>query len=441
MPASYRSPTFLDDLVMVGVNLKKSGKEIVEKASFPQLEAAYSSILRVPAVRGLVVLQTCNRFEAYVMTTNKNATIESVKSVIEARAGEHIPEEKFDVKIGIDAARHLFRVASGLESLVLGEGDILRQVREAMEYSIKNGYIDKALKLLFEEAVKVGKRVRRETELGKGNVGIPSASVALLSETLGDLKGKRVLVIGAGMAGEIIAKNLSKKGAEVWIANRTLEKAEALAREVGGKAFPLSEVPNLLKEVDAVISAIPSKVIDKSAIEELRKPLVIIDIAEPPSVDPEVAKNPLVTLKDMYDVAEVANRNVKERMKEVSKAEAIIEEELNKLMNLNQKLLGDKILKELMERAEQVRVNEVERAKRKVPREYWPVLEKMSKSMVKKIMKDFILRIKEASVKGDLQLLRLTAELFGLKDSLSELELVYEYNGFTDKAIQRNVKK
>lgn len=143
----------------------------------------------------------------------------------------------------------------------------------------------------------------------------------------------------------------------------------------------------------------------------------------------------------MYAVAEVANRNANERLKEVSKAESIIEEELNKLMDLSQKLLGDKILKELMERAEQIRLNEVERAKSKVPKEYWPILEKMSKSMVKKILKDTILRVKEASLKGDLQLLRLTAELFGLKDSLSELELVYEYNGVNEKLLQRNVNK
>lgn len=282
MPASYRSPTFLDDLVMVGVNLKKSGKELVESSAFPQIDAAYSSILRVPAVRGVVILQTCNRFEVYVTTTNKGATIESIKSIIEARVGRPIPEEKFDVKIGIDVARHLFRVASGLESLVLGEGDILRQVREAMEYSAKKGYIDKGLRQLFEEAVKVGKRVRRETDLGKGNIGIPSASVALLKELMGDLSGKKVLVIGAGMAGEIIAKNLHKKekGVEIWIANRTLEKAELLAKEVGGKAFPLSKVPELLNEVDAVISAVSVTVIDSSTVRNLRKPLLIIDIGE-----------------------------------------------------------------------------------------------------------------------------------------------------------------
>lgn len=443
MPASYRIPMFIDDLVMIGLDYKKAGKELVEKASFPSLEAAYSAIMRVPAVREVVVLQTCNRFEVYVLTTNKKATIESVKSIIEARIGLPVSEDKFNVKMNLDAVRHLFRVASGLESMVLGEQDILRQVREAFEYAVKAGYAGRPLRTLFEHAVKVGKRVRTVTQISKGTTGIPSASVTLMEELLGELKGKRILVIGAGMAGQIIATNLAKKGAHVIIANRTLTNAQKLAEKVNGEAYTLDHVKRLIGNVDGVISAVGGgiRVINYSDLEGLQKKLYIIDIAEPPSVDPRVEEHPFVIYKDILAVAEVANRGIEERVKKVKKAEEIIEEELDKFLVGTQKMLANKIMRELMKKVEEVKEAEVERAKEKIPPEYHEILEKMASAVVKKSLKDVILNVKEAAAKGDLQLLRSAVELFNLQESLSDIEVIYEYNGLAEKALSRNIPR
>ncbi len=429
MPAAARVPLFVDDLLMVGLNYKTSGKDLVEKAQFPSLEAAYSAIRRVPAVREVVVLQTCNRVEIYALTTNKQATAESIKSILEARAGIPIPDEKFAVYYGVDAVRHLFRVASGLESMVLGEPDILRQVREAAEYAAKEGYMSKFLKMLFDAAVRVGKRVRTQTALGKGSIGIPSASVKLLEELVGDLKGLKVLVIGAGMAGKIVATNLAKKGSKVVIANRTLERAKELAREVGGEAYPLSKVPELLKDVDAVISAVGggSKIITYEHVKDLNKKLIIIDISEPPSVDPNVTLNPLVIYKDILAVAEVANRGIKSRRAEIKKARDIVEEEVRKFVSHAQRAIADKILRELMEKAEQIRVMELSKAMAKVPQEYAEVLDKMTNALVKKLLKDVIFKIREAAQRGDITTLRIAAELFDLREALNNIEVIYDY--------------
>ncbi|ABU81695.1 glutamyl-tRNA reductase [Ignicoccus hospitalis] len=430
MPAAARVPLFVDDLVMVGVNYKTSGKELVEKAQFPDPLAAYSAISRIPAVREVVLLQTCNRVEVYAITTNKKATVESIKSLLEARAGEPIPEEKFVIYYGTDAVRHLFRVAAGLESMVLGEPDILRQVREAAEFAAKEGYIGKALKLTFENAVRVGKRVRTETALGKGSIGIPSASVKLLEELIG-LEGKKLLVVGAGMAGRVVAVNAAKRGAKVIIVNRTLSKAKELAEEVGGEAYPLEELPRLLREADAVVVAVGggSKVITRDAVAEVNKKLVIVDISEPPAVDPGVSLNPYVIYKDMLAVAEVANRGLEKRKSEIKRAEDIIEAELNKFVNFAQRVLADKILRELMEKVEQIRINELSKAMAKVPQEYAEVLDKMTSSLVKKVLKDVILKVREAAGKGDLTTLRIVAEVFDLKESLNNIEIIYDYNG------------
>ncbi|UXD21778.1 glutamyl-tRNA reductase [Ignicoccus pacificus DSM 13166] len=443
MPASYRTPMFVDDLIMVGVDYKRAGKELVEKTNFPSLEAAYSAIMRVPAIREVVVLQTCNRFEVYAITTNKKATIESLKSIIEARAGVPIPDEKFNVRMNVDALRHLFRVASGLESMVLGEQDIMRQVRDALEYAVKNGYVSKPMRSLFEAAIKVGKRVRTVTQISKGTTGIPSASVTLAEELLEGLRGKKILVIGAGMAGQIIAKNSAKKGAYVIIANRTLSKAESLAKEVGGKAIPLEDIKKYLNEVDAVISAVGggAKVLSYEDFNDVKKKLVVIDIAEPPSVDPKVAEHPLVVYKDIIAVAEVANKGIEERAKKVKHAEEIIEEEIDKFVRLTQRMLADKIMRELMEKMERVKDQEVNRAKRKVPEEYHPVLEKMASAIVKKTLKDVILKVKEAAERGDLQLLRAVVDVFSLKDSMGEIEIIYEYNGIAEKALSKSIPR
>jgi len=428
-------PLFIDDLVMVGLNYKVSGKELVEKAQFPDLLAAYSAISRVPAVREVVVLQTCNRVEIYALTTNKRATVESIKSMLEARAGTPIPDEKFVVYYGVDAVRHLFRVAAGLESMVLGEPDILRQVREAAERAAKEGYLGKSLRMTFDAAVRVGKKVRTQTALGKGNIGIPSASVKLLEELLGSLQGVKVLVVGAGMAGKIIASNLAKKGARVIIANRTLQRAEELAKAVGGEAYSLDKVPELLKEVDAVISAIGggSKVITYDMVKDLNKKLIIVDISEPPSVDPKVSVNPLVIYKDILAVAEVANRGISMRKSEIKKAEEIVEEELKKFVNQAQKAIADKVLRELMEKAEQIRIMELSRAMTKVPQEYAEVLDKMTSSIVKKLLKDVIFKVKEAALRGDITTLRMVAELFDLKEAMNNIEIIYDYNGVEQK--------
>jgi len=435
VPAAVRVPLFIDDLVMVGLNYKVSGKELVEKAQFPDLLAAYSAISRVPAVREVVVLQTCNRVEIYALTTNKKATVESIKSMLEARAGTPIPDEKFVVYYGVDAVRHLFRVAAGLESVVLGEPDILRQVREAAERAAKEGYLGKSLRMTFDAAVRVGKKVRTQTALGKGSIGIPSASVKLLEELLGSLKGVKVLVVGAGMAGKVVASNLAKKGAKVIIANRTLQRAEELAKAVGGEAYPLDKVPELLKEVDAVVSAIGggSKVITYDMVKDLNKKLIIVDISEPPSVDPKVSVNPLVIYKDILAVAEVANRGISMRKAEIKKAEEIVEEELRKFVNQAQKAIADKVLRELMEKAEQIRIMELSRAMAKVPQEYAEILDKMTSSIVKKLLKDVIFKVKEAALRGDITTLRMVAELFDLKEAMNNIEIIYDYNGVEQK--------
>ena len=422
---------FVDDLIMVGLNYKASGKDLVEKAQFPDLLAAYSAISRVPAVREVVVLQTCNRVEIYALTTNKKATVESIKSMLEARAGVPIPDEKFVVHYGVDAVRHLFRVASGLESMVLGEPDILRQVREAAERAAKEGYLGRSLRMTFDAAIRVGKRVRTQTALGKGSIGIPSASVKLLEELAGSLNGLKVLVIGAGMAGKVVASNLAKKGAKVIVANRTLSRAKELAEEVGGEAYPLEKVPELLKEVDAVISAVGggSKIITYDMVKDLNKKLIIVDISEPPSVDPKVSVNPLVVYKDILAVAEVANRGIAQRKSEIKKAEDIVEEEIRKFVNHAQKAIADKMLRELMEKAEQIRIMELSKAMAKVPSEYAEVLDKMSSAIVKKVLKDVIFKVREAALRGDLTTLRIVAELFDLKESMNNIEIIYDYNG------------
>jgi glutamyl-tRNA reductase len=322
---------------VLGLNHKTAPIDVREKLSFPQdtLAAALTELKGCDFVEEDVILSTCNRTEIYAAVEDLGAGLDSLKRFI-AGAGSVSPRELesyFYSFSGKEAVRHLFRVAASLDSMIVGETQIFGQVKDAYVRAMEANTSGKRLNGLFEEAIRVGKRVRTETGIGKGAVSVSTAAIELSRKIFESLEGKKVLIVGAGKIGELTVKNLYSRGVlTVVVANRTFEKAVELARAFRGSAIRFEEIAQALKEADIVISSTSAphyilKAQDIAAVMRGRNnnPLFLIDLGLPRNIDPAVNEVDNVYVYNIDDLAQVRDANIKDRMKEARKAEAIVE--------------------------------------------------------------------------------------------------------------------
>jgi glutamyl-tRNA reductase len=286
----------------------------------------------------VVVLSTCNRTEVYALAERFHGAYGDVRDFL-AELAYVTPDEFTDhlyVHYDNEAVRHLFTVAAGLDSAVLGEAEILGQVRTAWERAGEEQTTGPVLNLLFRHALETGKRARTDTDIARGTASVSHAAVEMAAERLGDLTGKRVLVMGAGEMAEGMATALQRAGVtDVFVANRTWRKARALADRIGGQAVRLSDLPIALVEVDLLLTStgatVPVVEHDDFApvmAERAGRPLLIVDIAVPRDVDPTVRHLPGVTLLDINDLRTFAQAGVERRAHELAAVEEIIDEEI-----------------------------------------------------------------------------------------------------------------
>lgn len=331
-------------LISIGINHRTTPLEVREKLAFTSEQVRESlPLLEDPAFGGGIVLSTCNRTEIYAISQNDAAGRDrasrylcQVKDLPQWFILNHVDcltEEK--------AVEHLFRVACGMDSMVLGEDQILHQVKKAMENAELVTKCPPSLSRLFHCALKAGKRARNETQIGRFCLSISHAGVEMALRTLSDLSSRSALVIGAGETGRLTAKILKDHGmTNLLIANRSWDRAKELAEIMGGRAVPFEHLKEGLREADLAISATDSPTFiihEKDVAEALRtrngKSLLLIDIAMPRDIDPKVKKLSGVTLYDIDDLRIVCNNNLEERKKEALKVETIIEEEVQEFLD------------------------------------------------------------------------------------------------------------
>lgn len=326
-----------------------------------------------------VILSTCNRTEIYSVD-------------------EELPRERFFYTYrGEECVRHLFSVASSLDSLILGEGQILSQVKDAYRFAKSLGKTSTILNTLFNRAIACGKRVRNETRIAYSAVSVSYAAVELARKTLGDLHNRKALLFGAGKMARLSAQYLISHGIEkIFVANRHLERAEDLAQEFRGEAIPWERAFDL--DVDLIITSTgaPHYVIKKSSLEDLirrrgDRQILLIDIAVPRDVAPEVESLPNIKLFNIDDLESVVEQNLRERETESIRAREIVEEETRALMDRFKYLSFRPLMANLSERAEKVRQREIRRAASKLPRltsEEWKSIDHMTRMIVRKILRD-----------------------------------------------------
>ncbi|MDP2952424.1 MAG: glutamyl-tRNA reductase [Chloroflexota bacterium] len=385
------------NLLVVGVNYRTAPVEIRERLAWSgeRLNGALEKLSGY--VTHGVILSTCNRTEVY--TVAEKATSSRVANFLSDISGlPHfvVASYRYDFQQR-EVVRHLFRVASGVDSMIVGETQILGQVRQALDRAKVAGATTPSLVRLFQQSVKVGRLVRQATDISRNAASVSSASVDLVGRLMPDMAAAGVLVVGAGKIAQRVAKTLADRGvSRMTVINRTFQRAAELSATLGVAARPFEELGEALVSADVAITAtgaaeylIESPMVKEALKQRKQRPLYFIDIAVPRNIDPEVAKIKGVSLHDIDDLRSIAEANLQAREREVVKVEKIIEGEVSKFMAWwdAQEVLP--ILTALRSKAESIRRAELARALGKLPdlsEEQRSSLEAMSCAIVNKLL-------------------------------------------------------
>ncbi|MFB3885264.1 MAG: glutamyl-tRNA reductase [Thermodesulfobacteriota bacterium] len=420
------------DLIVIGLNHKTAPIAIRECLAFPEdrLEGALAEVSGLPSLKENMILSTCNRVEVFAATRETEKAVHDLKNFLSQYHG--IPLKEFEKSLyhhaGEEAVRHIFRVASSLDSMVVGEPQILGQIKDAYDRAQQSNTSGLILHRLLHRAFHVAKRVRTETKIAVSAVSVSSVAVELAEKIFGTLEKKCVLLIGAGEMCELAAQHLISAGIEkILLTNRTHERAAALAQKFGGEVIPFDEMGLGLKRTDIVISATNSPKylivhdqITKVMKDRKQKPIFFIDIADPRDVEPDVGDIENVYLYNIDDLQKVANENIKDREKEAEKAERIVQDEVGKFVSWYRSLDVTPTIVALKNKFEEIRRKELNKTLSLHPglsEKEKESLEAMTSSIISKILHTPITLLKRTDEEAlsDLYLDSLHA-LFGLPE-------------------------
>lgn len=359
-------------LTTLGLNHTTAPVEVREKLAFPAAEQPH--LLRLLMERygaaEAAILSTCNRSEIYVVSGSGDGGEAIRRCLAEVRSVDVTGLTSCLYQLeGADASQHLFRVACGIDSLVIGESQILGQVRDALETAQAAGSARLLINEIFQRALRVGKRARTETDIGRGRLSVSTAAVELAGQIFGDLGGRRALLLGAGEMIELTAQYLVDGGVTGFVvANRTVERARGLARRFDGEAVPLDEIGARLEEADIVIAStaapdfvLTAEMTRAAAAGRRGRPLFLIDIAVPRDIDPAVRQLDDVFLFDIDDLEQVVQANRQEREEEIRSVEGLIGEEHAEFTHWLNALGASPLIKSLRQRAAELQERELER--------------------------------------------------------------------------------
>jgi len=410
-------------IAVTGVSHHETPVELRERLAFNPEQLA-PALRRLPADLAGAILSTCNRTELY-LASEAAVGREAAAAALTAARGEPAPEGvAFYYLSGLEAVRHLFKVAAGVESLVVGESEILGQVREAFSAATAANRSNAVLARLFHTALRVGRRARSETEIGAHGLSVSALAVSLSRRLVGDLRRKTVLVVGAGEAGQRAAGALVQQGVgRLLVTTRRSGVAEEIARELNGVAFPFEDLPAALAEADVLIAATaaPEPVLSAAAVagamaQRPARPLLVVDIAVPRDVDPASKEIANVHVFDIDDLQAAAEANLEARRREVSAVEAIVREEAARFEAW---LGGQRVaptIAALRQRAEAARQAELRRTLARLAHldeADRKRIAAMSEALVNRLLHDPVVRLREHGSERHVEALR---ELFDLDE-------------------------
>ncbi len=417
-------------VVVIGLNHRSTPLDLLERMTIGDaaLPKALHDLTSRADVSEAVVLSTCNRTEVYAVAERFHGAYQDIRNFL-AEVAFLAPEDFSDhlyVHYDAPAVAHLFEVAAGLDSAVLGESEILGQVKVAWERARHEGAAGPALNLLFRHAVEAGKRARTDTGIARNITSVAQAAVAMAAQRLDGLRGRTGLVLGAGEMGEAMAMGMAKAGTTLTIANRTWDTAVTLADRVAGRAVRLGDLTPTLSEVDVLLSSTgaASPLVEVDDIEQVvaaraGRPLLIIDIAVPRDIDPAVGRLPGVTLLDMDDLRAFAEAGTQAREGEVAVVRSLLDEELERYLGATSAREVAPMIVALRDRAEEVRQAEVDRFSNRLTGlddGQLDTVEALTRGIIGKLLHDPSVALKDAagSTRGD-RLIAALRELFALE--------------------------
>ncbi len=405
-------------IVAIGCNHRSTPLDALERMTVTSddLPKALADLAGAEHLSEVVVLSTCNRIEVYAFAERFHGGYQDVREFLARHAGL-APEDVADhiyAHHDAEAVRHLFSIAAGLDSAVVGEHEVLGQVRDAWERARDEGTVGPTVGPLFRHAIETGKRARTETAIARGIASVSAAAVALAEDRAGGLAGRSVLVLGAGEMAEGTVKSLVRAGtSEVFVTNRTWEKAVDLAEACQGTAVPLDELAITLEKVDLLVTTTGAQDLilqaaDVDAVVAARagREMVIVDVAVPRDVDPTAAEIPGLTLLNMDDIGAFVDEGISGRAREIDSVEAIVDSEVERYQALTSAREVAPLIGSLRTRAEELRTLELERHSAKLaaldPAQREAV-EVLSKGLVNKLLHEPTVRLKDAAghARGD----------------------------------------
>jgi glutamyl-tRNA reductase len=416
-------------IVVVGLNHETAPVAVREALAFPKerLGEALTGVREAAGLGEAMILSTCNRVEVYGRTSATAPPCEAIAAFLARFHGRPAAEvEPHLYKLEGDAAvRHAFRVAASLDSMVLGEPQILGQVKEAYESAEKAGSLGAVLNALRNRSIGAAKRARTETAIGRNAVSVSHVAVELARKIFGELRDRSVLLVGAGKMSQVAARQMVQSGARASVlGGRTFEKAEQLAAALGGRAAPFEDLRKELARADIVISGTgaPGVVIHREDVEAAQmmrrgRPLFVIDIAVPRDVAGDVSRVANVFLYDLDDLHKVAEANLRERKKEASAAEHILDEEIAEFLEWRRSLEVVPLLVELRRRADEIRRAELDKARRRLGTltpEQESAIEAATSAIVNKLLHAPTVQLKQMAGNGQPEHVGFIRKLFGL---------------------------
>ncbi len=397
-------------ILNIRVDHKTADISKMERSS-QKLDVLFNNILEIYNVQEFLSIKTCNRAEIYL--------------VLEECDLDNIRSNDFVIESDDNAMLHLLRLSSGLESMIIGEDQILGQIKDAKKRSIKEGFSGRVLQTIFTKAVHVGRVVRKKTKINEGSLSIGSAAVELAESVYGDLKCKKVLIIGAGKMGTLVAKALvEKKLKAIVVANRTHDKAVILAKELGGSAIHFDKLDEALMDADVVISATgaPHPILTYDKLKDLvPEPnihnMVMVDIANPRDIDEDVSKLG-VKLFNIDDLRGIASRSRKMRETEACDAEKIVAEEMILLKRSLKHLEVEPIISDIRITAENIRLNETQKAFKMLGdmNGNEKIVEDLTKVVVERLFFNVIKNLREAAENDEKNVIKAAETIFTKKN-------------------------
>jgi glutamyl-tRNA reductase len=414
----------MSNIINARVTFHNSPIHVLEKFTFKNIDSAYEYFREYSGLKECVILQTCNRVEIFGLSNNFN--IQKIKKTWASLAGlEEIAfKENFEISENMDVYLHLLKLTSGLDSMVVGEEQILGQIKEAITNAREIRASGEYLNTLFDKAIRIGTRVRNSTGISRGSISIGSMAVKLAEENIDDLKSKKILLIGTGEAATMVAKSLNKRGYEFFVTSRTLVRSKAFAETVGGNPIDFEDVLYGFSNYDVLFVATiaPYFLVTferiKKAMSDKKTGMMILDLSNPRTVDEKVTTISGIKMMNLDQIAEIVDKNMRNRVNEKTNAEKIISEEVSVLEAQMKRLEVEPVVKEIFKDIDVRRVKELEKALSmlgETDQDKIKIIEELTKAVVEGIISEPMNNIRRASEQSNEELLRAATKLFDYK--------------------------